>query len=329
MNQYDLLLEQAKALLQQKRWQESEATFKQLLAFKQHVAESYYGIGVIHLNLNDLSTASRFFNVSLQVDPNNANALYQLGFIAEKLQNWAEASAFYTKALMINPQHMGAKAALTRLHIPSPSQVSFPQAASMSQSSVASLFHSNARPQDYGVYEYLLQDKSPLSKMTIEGMDALRREVRPSFTAYLGSYLMTSIFLFIAVAVAVLHSSLQAMNVPVAVLVSLILSLLLVTMYVSSVTYTIDKGRLQIKRGVLRRKLINIELWRVHNIELDKSLLNRITGDGYMRIEIEHGKKRIKVKGFARGNDLEGIYQQLLNLVFLLRSNPFVKGIIY
>lgn len=326
MNQYDQLLEQAKALLQQKRWQESEATFKQLLTSGQHVAECYYGIGVIHLSLNDLSTACRYFNTSLQYDPKNANALYQLGFIAEKQQNWEEASFFYTKALVINPQHRGAKAALARLPIPRATQVAFPQVAPISPSPAFPSIHHNAMSQGYGVYEYLLQDKTILSKETIEAMDALRREVRPSFSAYIGSYLIVCIFLFIVL--VVISVPLRAINLPMAVIVSLIFSLLFVFIYVSSVTYIIDKGSLQIKKGILRRRLINIELWRVENIELDKSLLNRITGDGYMLLEIERGKKRIKVKGLAKGRDLEGIYQQMFNLVFLLRSNPYVKGII-
>jgi hypothetical protein len=36
----------------------------------------------------------------------------------------------------------------------------------------------------------------------------------------------------------------------------------------------------------------------------------------------------VKVPGLARGSQLTSLYQELLNLVFLLRGNPVVKGIL-
>jgi hypothetical protein len=103
--------------------------------------------------------------------------------------------------------------------------------------------------------------------------------------------------------------------------------LLLVYVGVRMVRITIQKGRVQIKEGILFRRLSNLELWRVSDIELQRTFLNLLTGDGTLVIGLHHGGK-LTVRGLARGTQLEDMYQKLLNLVFLLRSNPLVKGII-
>jgi hypothetical protein len=65
-----------------------------------------------------------------------------------------------------------------------------------------------------------------------------------------------------------------------------------------------------------------------------------MTGDGTLVLTLtfdpygEHRRWRhrgvsvVKVPGIAQGAQLKELYQSLLNLVFLLRGNPIVKGII-
>jgi len=86
------------------------------------------------------------------------------------------------------------------------------------------------------------------------------------------------------------------------------------------------------------------DFWRVQNIDLDRRLINRLTGDGTLVLSLTFGvlpedykrernwkKPKLKVVeicGFAKGSELEQTYQDLLSLSFLLRGNPIVKGII-
>jgi hypothetical protein len=113
---------------------------------------------------------------------------------------------------------------------------------------------------------------------------------------------------------------------------------------VKTMRITIARGRLQIRKGILARRVSNIELWRVRNVELDRTLANRLTGDGGIVVELTgtataNGRRRarrrnpqqgeiITLVGLTHGQRLDDAYQQLLNLVFLLRGNPVVKGII-
>jgi hypothetical protein len=85
---------------------------------------------------------------------------------------------------------------------------------------------------------------------------------------------------------------------------------------------------LQVESGLFNRRLHNLELWRVQDISLERTLLNRMTRDGTLVFHIIHEKRPLKVTGFARGKDLEEAYRKLLNLSFLLRTSSAVKGVI-
>jgi hypothetical protein len=106
----------------------------------------------------------------------------------------------------------------------------------------------------------------------------------------------------------------------------------------------IRQGRLQVERGIFHKHVTNVDFWRVQNIDLDRRLINRLTGDGTLVLSLTFGvlperykwkrnwkKPKLKVVeicGLAEGGELEQTYQDLLSLSFLLRGNPIVKGII-
>ena len=126
----------------------------------------------------------------------------------------------------------------------------------------------------------------------------------------------------------------------VALAVAACLALLTAAIRVACIRMVIRQGRLQIRRGVFHRHIHNIDLWRVRNIDLDRTLVNRLTGDGTLALTLNpdiepldrRRRKRHdhteKVTGIASGSRLPRLHQQLLNVVFLLRGNPVVKGII-
>jgi hypothetical protein len=160
-------------------------------------------------------------------------------------------------------------------------------------------------------------------------MDALEIDIRPRFAAYVGRSLRGIIRPIFIILFAVASAGLFP---------------LIGYIRVRCTRIRIAQGRLQIEKGVLSKYLRNVDFWRVRNIELERTLVNRMTGDGTLVFMLSpeavanrrhrRRKKRpdveqfVDVTGFAKGSRLEDAYQQLLSLTFLLRANPVVKGII-
>ena len=74
-NEAALLLKQARALFEQRAFDESEKIFRNVIDSGTNVAEGYYGVGVVRLRLNDLATAENYLRQALEYDPHHANAL--------------------------------------------------------------------------------------------------------------------------------------------------------------------------------------------------------------------------------------------------------------
>ena len=320
------LLQQARAALDAGDLTGSEALFRQLLQHPGHVAAGLYGIGYIQLRSGNLSAAGESFKECLRHDPKHSDALFQLGFIAERQATLTAAREWYQQAISINPQHKGAHARLRTLAGTNgaPGQNSAQE-------------HDRSFPEepmpgnvgDYGVYEFLKRDNSIVSQQAIAIIDDLAIEARPKLIAYIGAYLWR-VLIVLLVGLVIFRQFF--------VFVGPVL-LLLFYLYVLSVRIRLHRGRLQIERGVLRRRLKNYDIWRVRNVNLDRRLLNRMSGDGVLVFDVTPysmgGQTRrarrgntVRVIGLARGQRLIDVHQKLLNLEFLLRGNPVVKGII-
>ena len=322
-----VLAQQARVLLDAGDLTRSEALFRRLLHHPGHVAAGRYGIGYIQLKRGDLSAAEESFKECLGTDPRHADAVFQLGFIAERHGSSAAARAWYQQAISINPQHKGAQGRLRAL--------AGEQANATSQASLQEN-HNNITEEpapdniaDYGVYEFLKQDNSDVSRQAIAIIDDLAIEARPTLIAYLGAYLWRALIVLL----------LGAGLLGVYFLIVGPILLLVLYLYVLSVRIRLHRGRLQIERGLLRRRLKNYDIWRVRNVDLDRRLLNRMSGDGVLVVDLTpysmgsqtrraRRGNTVRVIGLARGPRLIDVHQKLLSLEFLLRGNPVVKGII-
>jgi TolA-binding protein/membrane protein YdbS with pleckstrin-like domain len=327
------LLERAQRLLAEQRLSEAEAAFRAILVDSQYRSEGHYGLGVTFLSQGDPARAAASFEQCLQANPQHANALYQLGFIAERRGLRDKAVGYYRRTLTVDPQHASAKARIAALQrnlerAPAESSVQRTTTPSPPLSPRVGI----PSPQ-YGVYEYLQQDATPISRQTVALMDALAIEVRPPLLAYVGHFL---------------HGVLRSTFIVLLSIASLgifpVLALIIGYIKVSTTKFRVARGRLQIEKGVFSKRLTNVDLWRVRNIDLERTLLNRMTGDGTLiflltpeptaegrRHREKHPHMRdqiVEVTGLARGSRLEDTFQQLLNLTFLLRGNAVVKGII-
>jgi pSer/pThr/pTyr-binding forkhead associated (FHA) protein/membrane protein YdbS with pleckstrin-like domain len=329
------LLTDARRLYEARRYSEAEAMFRRVAsdAPPAEAAEGRYGAGLVRFNLGDLDGAALMFEQCVSQMPAHANALYQLGRIAAKRGSPATAKSFFERALSANPDHASARAFLakdsdgvgTRRDRPTHTEAPSENAAG-----------TEAAYRKYGPYEFLLQDRSPLSRDTIKVMDALRMTRHPHLSAFLGKLLRRLVILAGGVAFASAaqgpgSQGFQMVGWGLAALGALML--LWKILVISTTEVRIDKGRLQIEKGLLTRRLKNIELWRVEDVDFRKTMLNRLTRDGILVIHTlpraRDKNKSIEVPGLARGRRLREIHQELLNLTWLLRSNQAVKGVIY
>jgi hypothetical protein len=314
------LFEKGRRLLDEGRLIESERIFDQAAAHGGDRSGADYFAGVARLKLGDIDGAAERFRRALDENPDNADALYGLGVVAEGAGADARAVTLYEQTLTVDPSHADAARKLRQHRAEA------------------------ALGQRWGVYAYVLTDKSPLARKSLRLMESLRRKGRPSLVAYFGRYALH--FLVLAVALTVLAvagpqpETGTAVSVPWAA-ISAAIGLLVVGVFCIRVLTTeveLDKGRLQMERGVLNKRRTSIELWRIRDIELRRPLVNRLTRDGTLvlslspsgasRLPGRRGRGRIRVTGLLRGRRLSESYQDLLNLVFVLRSNAQVKGII-
>jgi uncharacterized membrane protein YdbT with pleckstrin-like domain len=139
-----------------------------------------------------------------------------------------------------------------------------------------------------------------------------------------------------AIATAILLPVVLALGPTASKLVASAVCFILVSrLYVSviSTRYTIDRGRVQIQRGFWNRELENVEMWRITDIRLHRSLANLLTNDGTIVLTVEMGsvqhRRTVELKGLAKALELEQIFQKMVNLVWLLRVNQEVRGIYY
>jgi membrane protein YdbS with pleckstrin-like domain len=320
----DELFERGKKLLEAGHLRESERIFAEVIALGgRRVSEVEYLAGVARLKLGDLDGAAERFQRALEADARNADALYGLGVVAEGRGADERAVALYEQAVSVDKDHAGASLKL-RQH--------------RTETGLA---------ERWGVYAYVVGDKSPLARKGLRLMESLRRRARPRLVAYLGRYFGRFLVLGVALAVIAVGgreaNSEAGISVPWSA-VSAGVGLAILAVFCARVLTTeleLDKGRLQVERGILNRRRTSVELWRVRDVELRRPIVNRLTGDctlvfslspagparGPGRLLQSQGG-RLRVTGLLRGRRLRESYQDLLNLVFVLRSNAQVKGII-
>lgn len=190
---------------------------------------------------------------------------------------------------------------------------------------------------DYGVYALIRRDQSPLAQETLQLLDATRMSVHPRLSAYLGSMLHSTFpFLVLAVlALAVAYFLPAGIPWPYLLLLFVVPAVVILAKFieVKTTTITFEAGRLLIAKGVFGRQSHNIELYRVLDIVLERSLFNRLTGDGTLVLTVEgiHGTRdpfRLPLPGLTKIRDLEQLFTRLRSLVLLLRTGPWGKGLI-
>ena len=159
--------------------------------------------------------------------------------------------------------------------------------------------------------------------------------VQPSFVAVAGRHLGRVMrgYLVLAVLLGMLAALLQVVRSrfgavlpapvmpgqwakPAAMLLALSAGGLAVVAYLrtASTRMSLQAGRLDVDRGLLRREATAIDLRQLRRVTLDQTALQRLTGDGTLLLELADGAGPIPVTGLARGQQLQQVYRQLAAL---------------
>jgi pSer/pThr/pTyr-binding forkhead associated (FHA) protein len=328
----------------------SRRAFTRALTDSDDPATAHYGLGLVELAAGDLGAAEVEFGRAAKLDVLQGNPLFQLGVIAERRADLRGARAWYRRTLDINPLHQSAQARLREL---SPSRQETESRPAEPADTRADLSPGQrdevadppaATPFGPGIMTLLEQDSSQISRQAIELMREIDLRTRPRFIAHFGRHagaILLLVFLVVLLLIRAASADGDSGGAAGAVVVALVLLLVAIgwVAVVKTTDIRIAQGRIQIERGLLRRRLQNVDLWRVLNVNLDRSFFNRLTGDGTLELVIpidplsssrrERKKSQtLKVTGVATGRELIVLHQRLLNLTFLLRGNPVVKGII-
>jgi tetratricopeptide (TPR) repeat protein len=341
-------LEDARKLFEQGRLRESEAVYRGLIEAGQDKAEAFYGLGLIRWRAGDLGFAAAFFDQCTNVDHSHQNAYYYLGRIWEARKELDIAKSFYRKTLTINPKHGGALqnsagqaparqtsavrhqglamlsapggVPAVQRQLPAPPDLAARAPAQTPAPVPAKPGRASSKNEEF--YELIRRDPSHIAQLVLQLIDRLRLKRRPHLSAYLGRFLL---IFSLALPVAALTGGRS--------LVTASLVCMLYCFYLKTTRYTISSGRLLVSTGVFAKRIKNVELYRVLDLELHRSFLNRITRDGTIILTVAETKGhemsiKLPLKGIARGRRLSDLFQGLRNLVDLLRTGYWGKGII-
>lgn len=210
----------------------------------------------------------------------------------------------------------------------------------------------NSVAPDLGVYDYLIKDQSDLSRGAVKLIDELQVSRHPRPIAFLGrrspghytkrvraaiAAVALAWLLIVAThidAVRKIDGTVTPVPIALAVLVSAVLAAAITFVYLlygATTRYTLGRGRLTVESGLLVRDQEHIELYRVTNVAVHRSLPNRLTGDGTLILSYtaspysSKGPGNALVTGLQPFSDLERTRSQVMDLVFALRSNAVIQ----
>jgi tetratricopeptide (TPR) repeat protein len=337
-------LAQARKLFKDGDLEGSLAMYRALIASGTNLAGAYQGAGYICFLQKNYGEADQLLAKALeqQGPAPNPDALYLRGQIAAATRHSDQARRFYNQALAAEPGHAKASAALSALDrssVPPGAKPPGPQPQG----------HPVAVPGTLGVYEYLLQDKSDLSRKAVDLIDKLQISRHPRVTAYLGRRtdrkmkkrykFLIGLFILFWILVIATHvpvvmahdGTITPFPLSNAVLISAVvigIPSFLYLLFAATTRYTIARARVTVASGIFTRNVRTTEIWRFKSVELHQSIPNRLTGDGTLIFRNDDNRSEVFVTGLKDISELTVLRDQFLDLIFTLRSNKIVQGYI-
>lgn len=313
------------------RLADAEEAFNEALTNGESVPEAVYGLGAVKLAQEDRPAAEDLFRKAYALGGEVENAAYYLGRMSFERGEMSAARAWYSLALEGSPDHAGATAGMADVA----------EAKAVAAGRVDGEYGRSA----LGAYEALQASTDPLVRAPLTLLENLTRPAAPPrISAYLGH--LAAALWWAVLAGYVLVQGYYTLSWqqdfgrrPLApswllVLCCLALGVSVVAVEVAVILttrYTLAKGRIQTRRGIVIRHDHNLELYRVTNITIRRSLLQRLTNDGtfiFAAYESGHPIPSVDLVGFASLTEMRELHPRLLSLVFTLRGSNAVRGII-
>lgn len=309
-------VKQAVALLKERRWTEAQVAHQKLVDWGINKAAGYYGLGVVAMMNGKTADAHRAFLNCVEHDPRNAHANFNLGIISEKDGEIDVARSWFLRAVKICPTYTDALEKLRSLaSTSSESTDGRPEgrrATGRANGEQAMQQQSHDPRGFYAILKLDAASRSPssvVSQNALALIDRLNGEFRPQSSAF-RSKRIRNIILF-----------------PLWPLLSWLLRA-----KIRNTTYKFDQGRLQIDSCIFWRFRRTFELYRLTDMALYQTWLNRKTKDGTMLLVFHspglHLPAIVQLKGLEKIEIMERMLNDLRQLTVILRMHPLLKGII-
>ena len=94
---------------------------------------------------------------------------------------------------------------------------------------------------------------------------------------------------------------------------------------IASVSYRVDTLRVEVERGILQKRIDNLELWRVKDIQFRQTLVQRMLSVGdVVLVTSDASNPQIELRGIPKPRDL---YDSLRDAVDTVRRGRGVMGV--
>ena len=103
-NNLQLLTIKAITLVSLKKFKEAIKCYKQCLKYNPNHMDSYFNIGSVYQDINEIDNATSSYKKVLEIDPNHFGALFNIAVIYNDQKEYNKAIYYYKKSLKVNPQ---------------------------------------------------------------------------------------------------------------------------------------------------------------------------------------------------------------------------------
>ena len=90
-------------MFRSEQYQQAELIFKQIMARDDHIAEVWYGLGLLYQKVYpDSSIIEKYFQKVIDLSSRNAEAYFQLGSYYSNHEEWKDAERMLERAVKID-----------------------------------------------------------------------------------------------------------------------------------------------------------------------------------------------------------------------------------
>jgi len=178
----------------------------------------------------------------------------------------------------------------------------------------------------------LAENAPPFARATPE--EPLERKMLyegvPSWKAFLGHYIVTSVFALVVVAIIVrvdteseLLQRTWHILVPVAIAAVIMFGLVL---YRRSIKFRVTNTIIETERGLLAKRIDVLQLWRCKDVQYKQNLLDRMLGIAHIVVfTSDETTPKIEIVGMPASRQL---FEQLRDSIEIQRQHKNVYGVV-